>query len=186
MSRELAKVISDYKLTIKWPQIKLIVVQCDQMAWWTTNGLRRNLLTFHLLILFELIFVFQVLKTHYDVIKLYILHMMTVIWNYSFSFTTIFNFSKENFFHNSPCWASRISQKIDSFNQNLKTLKLNVQIFGIKIRTDFGTVYPKIYHLPDKQWFTAWLTTVNRFSPSLTRFQSVFSLIQPILGKLNI
>ena len=30
MSQKLAKVISDYKLTIKWPQIKLIVVQCDQ------------------------------------------------------------------------------------------------------------------------------------------------------------
>ena len=159
------------------------MVQCDQMAWWTTNGLRRNLLTFHLLILFELIFVFQVLKTHYDVIKLYILHMMTVIWNYSFSFTTIFIFSKENFFKNS---SSLISQKKDSFYQNLKTLKFNVQIFGIKIRTDFGTVYPKIYHLPDKQWFTAWFTTVNRFSSALTRFQSVFSSIQPILRKLNI
>ena len=62
------------------------------MAWWT-NGLRRNLLTFHLLILFELIFVFRVLKTHCDVIKQYILRMMTVIWNHSFFIYDYFQFS---------------------------------------------------------------------------------------------
>ena len=76
--------------------------------------------------------------------------MMTVNWNYSFSFTTIFNFSKENY--SKMLGAEHLEFiKKDSFNPNLKTQKLNVQIFRIKIRTDFGTVYPKIYHLPDKQ-----------------------------------
>ena len=106
-------------------------------------------------------------------------------WSYPFSFWIVnfqpwytlgFRFFERKLVQNSSIPNFR---KIDSFKQNLKTRKLNVQILWIKIRTDFGTVYPKIYHLPDKQWFTAWLTTVNRFPPSLTRFQPVFAWFSP-------